>query len=156
MGGVGGSVIEDGVDVFEGVVSAFFGLVFVAAGGSHAGPVHDEPGVSEEGHVFGGPAVGLEDRGASGDGASGWEDPEGEDAVGSCGGDDCGVWVDGDIGADLWGHVADLVVVVHGADGGDFLESELGDGVDHAWVEVFAGEVDDLGVGGDRDAGHDV
>jgi len=35
------------------------------------------------------------------------------------------------------------------------LESELGDRVDHAGVEVFAGEVDDLGVGGEADARHD-
>jgi len=84
-----GCVVEDGVDVFEGLVSALFGFVFIAAGGAHAGPVEDYAGVADEGHVFVGPAIGLEDRGASGYGASGWEDPEGEDAVGTGSGDDC-------------------------------------------------------------------
>lgn len=156
FGGVGCCVIEDGVEVFEGLVSAVVGFLLVLAGVSHSWPVDNQACVAGEGHVFVGPAVGLEDRGASGDGASGWEDAEGEDAVGSCGGDDGGVWIDRDIGADLGGHVADFVVVVHGADGGDFLEPECGDRIDHAGVEVFAGEVDDLGVGGEADARHDL
>ncbi len=127
FGSVGFGVVEDGVDVFEGLVSAVVGFTLVLTGVSHSWPVDNQAGVAGEGHVFVGPSVGLEDRGSSGDGASGWEDAEGEDAVGSGGGDDDRVWVDRDIGADFGGHVADFVVVVHGADGGDFLEPERGD-----------------------------
>jgi len=61
FGGVGGCVVEDGVDVFEGLVSAFVGFGFVFAGVSHSWPVNDESGVAGEGHVFVGPAFGLED-----------------------------------------------------------------------------------------------
>ena len=125
---VGGCLVEEGV---EG-----FGVVVVEG--------DDEPGVLYEGEVFVGPAVGGDDGGASWDGAAAGEDSGGEDAVGSGGGDDDRVWVDGDEGADLWGDVAEFVGVSGRADGGGFFESEFGDGVDESWVDVFAGEVDDL------------
>ena len=137
---IGKCLVEDGV---EG-----FGVVVVEG--------DDEAGVADEGEVFGGPAVGAEDGGASGDGAAGGEDADGEDAVGSCDGDDDGVGVDGDIGADFRGHGSDFVVVAGGADEGDFFETEACDRVDESRVDVHAGEVDDFGVCGEGDAGHNV
>lgn len=115
----------------------------------------DESGVAFDREVFGGPAICVNDGCASWEGASCREDSCGEDAVGSCDRDDGGVWIHGDIGADLWGHWSDFVVVEGGADGGGFLEAEGGDGVDESWVDVLSAQVDDLGVFGEGDPWED-
>lgn len=84
-----GRVIEDGVDVFEGAISAITDAFRIGPGCSHVGPVDDETCITREGHVFGGPTIRLKDGCASGDCATGGEDAEGEDAVGSCRWDNC-------------------------------------------------------------------
>lgn len=82
VGSGGGEEVGEG---FDGVI---FVLVVWFSGPAVFGfvgtwPVDDECGIGGDGHVFPGPAIGLDDGSSAGDEASGWEGECGEDAIGS-------------------------------------------------------------------------